>query len=201
MDNSIHDISPDTSPKCPRLSSLILSKNYLLKFVPECFFEQMRGLYILNLSETSIEQLPNSISHLEKLNALLLGDCGNLVYVPPLEKLRLLRQLDLTGTSIEEVPKEKIGDDGRDPIANSSVNRTPYEKAKQPSKQSPIAFGWRAIEGRHAHVSESLCRHFQSSERKKKVTSQVCWPSSNIGANAMKSEISHALHKFNQEDG
>ncbi|KAL2531043.1 Disease resistance protein RFL1 [Forsythia ovata] len=39
MDNSIHDISPDTSPKCPRLSSLILSKNYLLKFIPECFFE------------------------------------------------------------------------------------------------------------------------------------------------------------------
>ncbi|KAL2529244.1 putative disease resistance protein [Forsythia ovata] len=105
MDNSIHDISPDRSPKCPRLSSLILSKNYLLKFIPECFFEQMRGLCVLNLSETSIEQLPNSISHLEKLNALLLGGCGNLVYVPPLEKLRLLRQLDLSGTSIEEVPK------------------------------------------------------------------------------------------------
>ncbi|KAL2473032.1 putative disease resistance protein [Forsythia ovata] len=105
MDNSIHDISPDTSPKCPRLSSLILSKNYLLKFIPECFFEQIRGLCVLNLSETSIEQLPNSISDLEKLNALLLGGCGNLVYVPPLEKLRLLRQLDLTGTSIEEVPQ------------------------------------------------------------------------------------------------
>ncbi|KAL2531058.1 putative disease resistance protein [Forsythia ovata] len=108
MDNSIYDISPDTSPKCPRLSSLILSKNSLLKFIPECFFEQLRGLYVLNLSETSIEQLPNSISHLEKLNALLLGGCGNLVYVPPLEKLRLLRQLDLTGTSIEEVPKGRL---------------------------------------------------------------------------------------------
>ncbi|KAL2531042.1 putative disease resistance protein [Forsythia ovata] len=65
----------------------------------------MRGLCVLNLSETLIEQLPNSISHLEKLIALLLGGCGNLVYVPPLEKLRLLRQLDLIGTSIEDVPK------------------------------------------------------------------------------------------------
>ncbi|KAL2530128.1 putative disease resistance protein [Forsythia ovata] len=44
MDNSIHDFSPDTSPKCPRLSSMILSKNYLLMFIPECFFEKMRGL-------------------------------------------------------------------------------------------------------------------------------------------------------------
>ncbi|CAA3024468.1 probable disease resistance At5g63020 [Olea europaea subsp. europaea] len=104
MDNNIDGISPGTSPKCPRLSSLILSKNPL-KFIPECFFEQMCGLCVLNLSETSIEQLPNSISDLEKLKALLLGECSNLVYVPPLEKLRELRQLDLTGTSIEEVPQ------------------------------------------------------------------------------------------------
>ncbi|KAL2531080.1 putative disease resistance protein [Forsythia ovata] len=59
MDNSIHDFSPDTSPKCPTLSSLVLSRNYLLKFIPECFFEQMCGLCVLNLSKTSIEQLPN----------------------------------------------------------------------------------------------------------------------------------------------
>ncbi|KAL2506358.1 Uncharacterized protein Adt_21979 [Abeliophyllum distichum] len=56
----------------------------------------MCGLCVLNLSETLIEQLPNSISHLEKLNALLLGGCGNLVYVPPLEKLRLTHLQELT---------------------------------------------------------------------------------------------------------
>ncbi|CAI9776501.1 unnamed protein product [Fraxinus pennsylvanica] len=104
MDNNIDGISPGISPKCPRLSSLILRKNPL-KFIQERFFEHMPGLCVLNLSETSIEQLPHSISDLEKLKALLLGDCVNLVYVPPLGKLRALRQLDLTSTSIEEVPQ------------------------------------------------------------------------------------------------
>ncbi|KAL2472578.1 putative disease resistance protein [Forsythia ovata] len=92
------------SPKCPRLSTLILSGN-TLKSIPDCFFTQMRGLRTLNLSGTSIQYLPNSISDLENLRTLLLRLCHNLKSVPTLEKLRLLTRLDLAYTEIEEVPK------------------------------------------------------------------------------------------------
>ncbi|MBA0791873.1 hypothetical protein Gohar_016418, partial [Gossypium harknessii] len=52
-----------------------------------------------------IEQLPNSVSNLQTLNALVLRGCYNLRYVPSLEKLRALRKLNLRDTAIEEVPK------------------------------------------------------------------------------------------------
>ncbi|CAI9773418.1 unnamed protein product [Fraxinus pennsylvanica] len=104
MDNYIREISPGTSPKCPSLSTLILRGNPL-RLIPECFFKHMCGLRTLNLSFTEIESLPNSISDLEKLNALLLRDCSKLVSVPSLEKLKVLRRLELSGAIIEEVPQ------------------------------------------------------------------------------------------------
>ncbi|CAI9773422.1 unnamed protein product [Fraxinus pennsylvanica] len=104
MRNKISEISPGTSPKCPRLSTLILRGNPLW-LIPECFFKHMCGLRTLDLSGTHIESLPNSISDLEKLNALLLTSCYNLVSVPSLEKIKELRYLDLSGTLIEEVPQ------------------------------------------------------------------------------------------------
>ncbi|CAI9773416.1 unnamed protein product [Fraxinus pennsylvanica] len=104
MENQIREISPGTSPKCPSLSTLILRGNPL-RLIPECFFKHMCGLRTLNLSFTDIKSLPNSILDLEKLNALLLRGCSKLVSVPSLEKLKVLRHLDLTWTIIEEVPQ------------------------------------------------------------------------------------------------
>ncbi|CAA3024466.1 probable disease resistance At5g63020 [Olea europaea subsp. europaea] len=104
MDNSIEEISPGTSPKCPSLSTLILRENPL-RLIADCFFTQMCGLRTLDLSETEIESLPNSISDLVKLNALVLSGCFRLVSVPSLEKLKELRYLELSFTSVEEVPQ------------------------------------------------------------------------------------------------
>ncbi|KAL2523655.1 putative disease resistance protein [Abeliophyllum distichum] len=103
MKNSIAEISSGMSPKCPRLSTLILRGNPL-KLIPDCFFRQMRGLRTLNLTGTEIQYLPNSISDLENLRTLLLSYCYKLKSVPTLEKLRLLTRLDLAYTEIEEVP-------------------------------------------------------------------------------------------------
>ncbi|KAL2531095.1 putative disease resistance protein [Forsythia ovata] len=114
MKNSIEEISIGMSPNCPRLSTLILSENHL-KSIPDCFFTQMRGLRTLNLSATSIQYLPHSISDLENLRTLLLRHCFSLKSVPTLEKLRLLTRLDLSYTKIEELP------DGVESLTNLKV--------------------------------------------------------------------------------
>ncbi|KAL2531044.1 putative disease resistance protein [Forsythia ovata] len=114
MKNSIEEISIGMSPNCPRLSTLILSHNPL-KSIPDCFFTQMRGLRTLNLSRTSIQYLPHSISDLENLKTLLLKHCSSLKSVPTLEKLRLLTWLDLSCTKIEELP------DGVESLTNLKV--------------------------------------------------------------------------------
>ncbi|KAJ0007193.1 hypothetical protein Pint_30409 [Pistacia integerrima] len=105
MRNNISKIPPDMSPDCQALSTLFLQENIYLKDIPESFFLRMQGLTILNLSYTSIEKLPDSISHLTNLTALLLQNCERLKHVPCLAKLICLRNLNLEKTRIIEVPK------------------------------------------------------------------------------------------------
>ncbi|XP_022881402.1 probable disease resistance protein At5g63020 [Olea europaea var. sylvestris] len=104
MENMIKEISRVTSPKCPKLSTLLLMSNPL-KFIPDSFFLQMRGLHVLNLSHTPIEYLPSSISDLKELNALLLNFCVLLTFLPPLGNLKELKELGLRLTSIKEIPE------------------------------------------------------------------------------------------------
>ncbi|KAK6230833.1 hypothetical protein QUC31_002351 [Theobroma cacao] len=104
MNNCIPEIPPDLSPNCETLSTLLLQNNGFLHKIAESFFQHMHRLNILDLSNSDIEQLPNSVSNLEKLKALVLHGCENLRYVPSLEKLKALRKLDLGSTAIEEVP-------------------------------------------------------------------------------------------------
>uniref|UniRef100_A0A2N9F0Q6 Uncharacterized protein n=1 Tax=Fagus sylvatica TaxID=28930 RepID=A0A2N9F0Q6_FAGSY len=62
-------------------------------------------LEVLDLSDTSLEILPDSISGLENLTALLLRGCNRLKYVPSLAKLTALRKLDLSHSGIKEIPQ------------------------------------------------------------------------------------------------
>ncbi|GKV15046.1 hypothetical protein SLEP1_g25848 [Rubroshorea leprosula] len=105
MKNDISKIPLGLCPKCPTLSTLILSNNPNLSEIPESFFEGMPELKVLDLSETGIEALPNSISNLEKLTSLRLQSCARLRYLPSLAKLRALKKLDLGGSKIEVVPQ------------------------------------------------------------------------------------------------
>ncbi|GKV46512.1 hypothetical protein SLEP1_g53493 [Rubroshorea leprosula] len=74
--------------------------------IPEAFFENMLGLKILGLSNNhELSRLPTSVSKLEKLTTLLLGDCESLREVPSLSNFIGLKKLDLSWTSIEELPQ------------------------------------------------------------------------------------------------
>ncbi|KAE8703209.1 S-locus lectin protein kinase family protein [Hibiscus syriacus] len=92
------------SPKCHNLSTLLLQRNLNLGKILGSFFENMHGLKVLNLSHTGISDLPNSISNLKNLTALVLRWCHQLRYMPSLTKLTALKKLDLFHTKIKEVP-------------------------------------------------------------------------------------------------
>ncbi|CAI9776499.1 unnamed protein product [Fraxinus pennsylvanica] len=104
MCNELSEISPGTSPNCPNLSTLILRENPL-RLILDLFFTHMHGLQNLDLSYIKIEKLPSSISDLENLCSLLLRGCAKLKFVPPLGKLKALKELDLTETRIMEIPQ------------------------------------------------------------------------------------------------
>ncbi|XVF83876.1 hypothetical protein PTKIN_Ptkin16aG0528700 [Pterospermum kingtungense] len=91
-------------PKFQKLTTLLLLDNRLNK-IPESFFDHMPNLKILDLSFNGIAKLPNSISNLEKLTALLLHRCYYLDHLPSLLKLQALKKLDLGNTSIKEIPQ------------------------------------------------------------------------------------------------
>ncbi|XP_059443399.1 disease resistance protein SUMM2-like [Corylus avellana] len=103
MHNKISEIPSSASPRCPRISTMMLQYNGLRR-IPDSFFEHMCALEVLDLSYNAMEHLPNSISNLENLRALLLTECDQLNHVPSLAKLTALRRLDLGHTGITEVP-------------------------------------------------------------------------------------------------
>ncbi|KAG5224069.1 disease resistance protein [Salix suchowensis] len=105
MQNKFEKIPSSHSPMCPNLSTLLLCQNHQLVFIADSFFKQLHGLKVLDLSHTGIENLPDSVSDLVSLTALLLHNCWELRYVPSLEKLRALKSLDLYGTSLEKMPQ------------------------------------------------------------------------------------------------
>ena len=105
MRNEIEEIPSSYSPRCPNLSTLLLCKNHLLGFIADSFFKQLHGLKVLDLSCTGIKNLPDSVSDLVSLTALLLRKCDNLRYVPSLKKLRALKRLDLARTALEKMPQ------------------------------------------------------------------------------------------------
>nr|XP_027060854.1 disease resistance protein SUMM2-like [Coffea arabica] len=105
QDSKEIEIPPAWSPNCPKLSTLLLSDVYIEE-IPDSFFRHMCGLKVLNLYGCfGITELPNSVSDMVNLTALILGDCRHLQSVPPLGKLKQLRDLDLSNTEIEDFPE------------------------------------------------------------------------------------------------
>ncbi|XP_044485059.1 probable disease resistance protein At5g63020 [Mangifera indica] len=104
MENHITGIPSHMSPNCQALSILLLQGNPL-QVIPEVFFVNMPSLKILDLSYTEIENLPNSISNLKNLKALLLNHCKQLTKLPSLENLLALKNLDLGFTKIPGMPE------------------------------------------------------------------------------------------------
>ncbi|KAL8116359.1 hypothetical protein AgCh_022745 [Apium graveolens] len=69
-----------------------------LDYIPPSFFERMPALEILDMSDTSIDKLPVSISKLIKLKELLLRRCELLTELPhEIGELVSLKVLDISG--------------------------------------------------------------------------------------------------------
>ncbi|XP_071906745.1 disease resistance protein At4g27190-like isoform X1 [Coffea arabica] len=99
------EIPPAWSPNCPKLSTLLLSRVFL-KEIPDSFFQHMCALKVLNLQGCKgITELPNCVSDMVNLTALILGHCADLMSVPPLGKLKQLRELNLSKTKIQDLPQ------------------------------------------------------------------------------------------------
>ncbi|KAK3424145.1 hypothetical protein EUGRSUZ_F00948 [Eucalyptus grandis] len=94
MKNNISEFPLNLSPNCPKLSTLLLDYGLHDVVIPDSFFKNLCGLKVLNLSRIDMTELPNSISDLVNLRALLLGDCMELRRIPYLGKLTSLRKLD-----------------------------------------------------------------------------------------------------------
>nr|XP_027060856.1 probable disease resistance protein At4g27220 [Coffea arabica] len=98
-------VPPSWSPNCPKLSTLLLPY-FSIKRIPDSFFRHMCGLKVLNLELCKgITELPNSVADLVNLTALILKGCEGLRSVPPLGKLKQLRELDLSWTKIQDLPQ------------------------------------------------------------------------------------------------
>ncbi|KAK9268082.1 hypothetical protein L1049_010521 [Liquidambar formosana] len=117
-------------PKCYKLSTLFLQGNRLLNKFSDSFFLNMQNLKVLNLSDTDIEELPESLFFLPNLSALLLGNCTNLKKVPSLKNLSCLKVLDLSSTlKLKELPQgmDMLSNLRRLNISHTGVNCFPAE--------------------------------------------------------------------------
>ncbi|KAH7660236.1 P-loop containing nucleoside triphosphate hydrolase protein [Dioscorea alata] len=104
MDNDIEDLPPDPM-QYPKLEMLILRSNKRLSSIPEMFFLHMGSLMVLDLSYTSIESLPKSLSCLTNLRVLNLNKCESLNDISHINGLKMLEILILVYCPVSIVPK------------------------------------------------------------------------------------------------
>ncbi|ERN03902.1 hypothetical protein AMTR_s00078p00183610 [Amborella trichopoda] len=92
-------------PECPKLVTLLLKGNRDLSYIPpDNFFERLRALRVLDLSDTRVSSLPCSISKLENLLVLRLCSCPIQELPATFGELRRLQLLDLSFCMIRELP-------------------------------------------------------------------------------------------------
>ncbi|KAE8674457.1 hypothetical protein F3Y22_tig00111754pilonHSYRG00065 [Hibiscus syriacus] len=93
-----------SSPKCPRVTTLLLS-GCCLESIPEGFFKHMDALKVLDLSRNPIKSLPISLSKCPGLTTLLLCRC-RIESIPEsfFDDANELKILDLSGNPIKSLP-------------------------------------------------------------------------------------------------
>ncbi|KAF6165202.1 hypothetical protein GIB67_007187 [Kingdonia uniflora] len=107
MSNDIREVPAD-APECSQLVTLSLASNKSLADIPDGFFEDMKRLATLDLSNIGIFSLPNSLSSLNNcLRSLYLDDCTKLQDISLIGNLKTLEILSLQRTiGISRLPEE-----------------------------------------------------------------------------------------------
>ncbi|KAG7617377.1 Disease resistance protein RPS2 [Arabidopsis thaliana] len=94
---------------CPKLTTLMLQQNSSLKKIPTGFFMHMPVLRVLDLSFTSITEIPLSIKYLVELYHLSMSGTKISVLPQELGNLRKLKHLDLQRTQfLQTIPRDAI---------------------------------------------------------------------------------------------
>ncbi|XP_047941576.1 disease resistance protein RPS2 [Salvia hispanica] len=107
MDNQITELSQ--SPHCPNLSTLLLHWNNGLSKFCDGFFQNMPALKVLDLSFTSIKELPPSICRLAAIHHLDLSGTKLTTLPRELGSLTNLRHLNLQRNQyLRTIPREAI---------------------------------------------------------------------------------------------
>uniref|UniRef100_A0A2N9GCY6 Uncharacterized protein n=2 Tax=Fagus sylvatica TaxID=28930 RepID=A0A2N9GCY6_FAGSY len=104
MFNNI-EILPN-EPVCPNLQILLLRENKKLKEIPSGFFNNMKILKLLDLSNLPIKRLPPSIALLQNLCTLYMDQCRSINHISILGALKKLEILSLKYSRINTLPKE-----------------------------------------------------------------------------------------------
>ncbi|KAL3325168.1 hypothetical protein AABB24_038995 [Solanum stoloniferum] len=95
-------------PRLTSLRALSLSRFDIVE-LPYDLFIKLKLLRFLDISQTRIKRLPDSICALYNLETLLLSSCYNLEELPlQMEKLINLRHLDISNTSLLKMPLHLI---------------------------------------------------------------------------------------------
>ncbi|KAJ9682203.1 hypothetical protein PVL29_018197 [Vitis rotundifolia] len=92
---------------CPDLQSFLLHSNNPSVNIPNTFFEGMKKLKVLDLSDMHFTTLPSSLDSLANLQTLRLDRCelGDIALIGKLTKLEVL---SLVGSTIQKLPKEMM---------------------------------------------------------------------------------------------
>ncbi|KAJ3670436.1 hypothetical protein LUZ60_010760 [Juncus effusus] len=96
---------PD-NPNAPELKVLLLRKNMKLKILPDNFFEGMKKLTVLDLSDSNFESLPYSLQSLENLRVFSLNRCKKLHGISTIGKLKNLLVLSWQACKMGDLPNE-----------------------------------------------------------------------------------------------
>lgn len=107
LDNGITTLSE--RPRCPTLSTLLLQWNSGLSRISNGFFQYMPALKVLDLSFTSLREIPQSIDQLVELSHLDLSGTKLAALPKELGNLAKLKHLDLQRMhSLKVIPREAI---------------------------------------------------------------------------------------------
>lgn len=145
LDNGITMLSQ--IPKCPNLSTLLLQWNSGLIKISSGFFQFMAALKVLDLSLTSLREIPESIGYLVELQHLDLSGTKLSTLPKELGNLGKLKHLDLQRTHwLKNIPREAISGLRQLRVLNLYYSYTQWQAHNSSSDENVQVIGFEDLE-------------------------------------------------------